>query len=69
MFLVSLRDLRPLTATTGGYSPQNTPRFLRALPRRRFDVGPPFVGREPAACNTEELLAGGLVRAPAGLSI
>ena len=35
----------------------------------RFDVGPPFVGREPATRSTEELLAGGLVRAPAGGSI
>lgn len=33
------------------------------------DVGPPFVGHYPAACSTEELLTGGLVRAPAGLSI
>ena len=38
-------------------------------PRRRFDVGPPFVGREPATRSTEELLAGGLARAPAGGSI
>ena len=38
-------------------------------PRRRFDVGPPFVGHYPAACSTEELLTDGQVRAPAGLSI
>ena len=35
----------------------------------RFDVGPPFVGQEPLTRSTEELLAGGLVRAPAGGSI
>ena len=35
----------------------------------RFDVGPPFVGQESPTRSTEELLAGGLVRAPAGGSI
>ena len=29
---------------------------MRSLQRRRFDVGPPFVGQEPLTRSTEELL-------------
>ncbi len=47
-----LRLVRPSPLATSGDQPGS----VVVAPRRRFDVGPPFVGQEPPTRSTEELL-------------